>query len=68
MGSDLEGATTEGDPRCYANTPGEFAARWNSWDENRRMDFLRFVQQASDKAQVCTMTHDGRRWVPTYAG
>lgn len=66
--SDLDGATDPGSPAAMAATPGEFAARWNSWDEQKRATFLRAMQGASERAMMCEMQHDGVRWVPTYTG
>lgn len=49
--SDLDGATDVGDPRCYSSTPGEFAARWNGWSEERRAAFLRLMVQNAEIAE-----------------
>jgi len=38
--SDLAGATTPADENAYPSTAGEFAARWNSWPEARRQEWL----------------------------
>lgn len=64
--SRLEGATESGDPATVPVVPGEFAARWNAKTEEERAGFLRAMYEASDKAALCRMMHDGRRYVPTY--
>lgn len=65
--SDLDGATDPGSPATMPATPGEFAARWNSKTEEQRAAFLQAMQEASDRAQLCYLQHDGVRWVPTYS-
>ena len=68
IGSDLDGATEQPRPAVMAATPGEFAARWNSWPEEQRAGFLRAMQAASERSAMCMLHHDGVRWVPTYGG
>ena len=67
-GTDLDGATEPGDPSCQASDAGEFAARWNALTEDERNFVVRAIHEASEKATICRMLHDGRRYVPTYGG
>lgn len=62
--SDLEGATSPGDPAAYPSTPGEFAARWNAMPEDVRATFVRGLAAESEKAQLCRLLHDGVRFIP----
>jgi len=55
--SDLDGATELGERLAYPNTPGEFAARWNSWTEERRISWLALATENSQIAIRCVMTH-----------
>lgn len=51
--SALEGATNAGDPAAYPATPGEFAARWNAWTEERRARVLAALVDASEASGAC---------------
>lgn len=60
MESDLEGATTPGDPAAWAKDPGEFAARYNSWTPERRHAWAeRIVQDSMTAARCHQADHDG---------
>lgn len=50
-GSELDGATDPGDPRCHSSSPGEFAARWNSRTEEQQAQHLLWIQEDAEDAQ-----------------
>jgi hypothetical protein len=60
LDSMLEGATDVGNPLGYPRTPGEFAARWNGFTEERRQEFLdALIRESSIAAlhkQMCRLT------------
>lgn len=59
--STLDGATTRGEPFSYPSTPGEFAARWNGWDDSRRTAWLALMVEDQMKAGSCwQQDHAGR--------
>lgn len=62
MSSDLEGATTPGEPNAYPSTPGEFAARWNALDEEQRAGWLRAMAAESERAVLCKLRHEPRQY------
>jgi hypothetical protein len=62
MASDLDGATNPPEPNTQAATPGEFAAVWNSLDEEQRAGWLRAMRAASDRAVLCKLRHEPQRY------
>lgn len=61
VSSDLDGATESPAEAVQLVTPGEFAARWNSWSEERRAGFLRAMQNSQDQAERCRRLHTPER-------
>lgn len=58
--SDLDGATTTGESNACPATPGEFAARWNSWTEERRAEWLQQAIEGTARGAECFLRdHDG---------
>lgn len=57
----LEGATQTGAENAYPSDPGEFAARWNEWTTQRRVEFLRAIESSAVRAGRCfEADHEGR--------
>ena len=55
--SDLDGATECGEPNTYPSDPGQFAARWNSWTEERRTEWLHSSIRNSQAWERCYVMH-----------
>jgi len=59
--STLNDATTPGEPCSYPSTPGEFAARWNGWSEERRAWWLAERTKTAEVATSCfAQDHHGQ--------
>lgn len=55
-----DGATEPGAENAYPSTPGEFAARWNSWSDERRAGWLTTRISADERSMRCFVgDHDG---------
>lgn len=53
MSDEMQGATDPGPDHSYPATPGEFAARWNAWDDDYRMRWLLRAVADSNAAGRC---------------
>lgn len=59
--SDLEGATSLGEPWAHAADAGEFAARWNALSPEDRENAHRALQRSMGEATACFVENHRRR-------